>query len=1077
MPRKQSIHAPYDAPSEPDDTDSHRDATHPVRRCRCECVRMCDCRCTCVDHCLCVRPCEGSCGSRTARNLVVSIDGTSNQFGDNNTNVVELHGRMLVDASAEQLTYYNCGVGTYVPRRSKTLKYWRQRFDHIVDLAIAWNFETIVIKAYRWLCNEYRPGDKIFLFGFSRGAYQIRTLAGMVEKVGLVNAGNQELIPFAYEIYSQRLKGKENDEAPIMAPKFKETFSRDVKVHFAGAWDTVSSVGVLRQKPLPLTSSAEHICIFRHALALDERRVKFLPEYADGGSSHVFDPNGLGRKASMMVGNRSRSSGTKDSWLSDVSTQKSVKFEVPRVAKDTKEVWFAGSHSDIGGGLKNNLDLNLSSVPLLWMENEASAAGLRLRPRKSGGAWNWNDLRNDKTYESLTPAWWPLEFFSISRRSFKNAQDLTRVPHLGSGRIIAPCQRIHASVAFKKSEYHPRAKFRDPPGIPWGSFVGKDIDNGDFRWADEWKHLLELDLFDTAFTLEAIEKLKSLWDSDSRGVENNPKEERYWINRLSFIAHSGELAAHYIPTLVRECAVTEAELSSAVSFFRKLAEKRPRSFDADLAELLERRARVLDSLQRADEALKYCDEALTIRRKLLSGTRLRVTARKREKLAICLELVSTYHRALDRTETAMEATKESIFLRRDLADEYSDESHGDLQRSLNVISFLRCLKLLSDDLRALDRLPEALPVAQERVQVSRELAASEPEAFNATLGQSLCHLSFVFRDLGRYEDSCSAVGEAAELQSGLATGDRAMQADLATSLHHMAFSLRDVAQFAESLDAAQNAVGIRRTLAVSAKSDKANALVAHSLNGLSLALKALGRNEDAVASVQEAVSIQRRLIEKDDAKFKPGLPALLNTLSYHLYAIGQPENALTAIDEAITMQQQLNDTSTVNYNPNILDTRANVLCTLGRYEDALHTISEAQNANNCKEPTSEPAIYIRERSAVYLATRAKCLSGLGRHNEAFAASTDSVLVYRQIAGQAPYVISEVFSESVDSILGCLKEDEEEMNLMKEVVVLCRVLNKHCPGRFGGTFTVGSWSKPSTRLRTARCRTCPRHART
>jgi uncharacterized protein (DUF2235 family) len=55
-----------------------------------------------------------------------------------NTNVVELHSRVLVDPCAEQLTYYNCGIGTYVPNRRKTFKYWRQRIDNIVDLAIAW---------------------------------------------------------------------------------------------------------------------------------------------------------------------------------------------------------------------------------------------------------------------------------------------------------------------------------------------------------------------------------------------------------------------------------------------------------------------------------------------------------------------------------------------------------------------------------------------------------------------------------------------------------------------------------------------------------------------------------------------------------------------------------------------------------------------------------------------------------------------------------------------------------------------------------------------------------------------------
>jgi hypothetical protein len=76
--------------------------------------------------------------------------------------------------------------------------------------------------------------------------------------------------------------------------------------------------------------------------------------------------------------------------------------------------------------LKNNLNLNLSSVPLLWMENEAAAAGLRLKPRTAGGGWNWNDLRNDKKHESLSILWRPVEVLPITRLSFKNSTDMTR---------------------------------------------------------------------------------------------------------------------------------------------------------------------------------------------------------------------------------------------------------------------------------------------------------------------------------------------------------------------------------------------------------------------------------------------------------------------------------------------------------------------------------------------------------------------------------------------------------------------------------------------------------------------------
>lgn len=105
----------------------------------------------------------------------------------------------------------------------------------------------------------------------------------MIHTVGLIHKGNEEQIPFAYELYANhtpRTAATETVTPPTnLTQRFKTTFSRDnVRVHFLGAWDTVSSVGIVRDKSLPLTDSAEHICFFRHGLALDECRVKFLPE-------------------------------------------------------------------------------------------------------------------------------------------------------------------------------------------------------------------------------------------------------------------------------------------------------------------------------------------------------------------------------------------------------------------------------------------------------------------------------------------------------------------------------------------------------------------------------------------------------------------------------------------------------------------------------------------------------------------------------------------------------------------------------------------------------------------------------
>ncbi|KZP02700.1 hypothetical protein FIBSPDRAFT_969696 [Athelia psychrophila] len=122
-------------------------------------------------------------GKRKGRNLVICIDGTSNKFGTTNTNVIELYSQILKEKPNKQLTYYDSGIGTYATPSWKSWSYLKQVMDNKVDLMIAWNLEKVIIGAYRWLSNQYREGDKIFLFGFSRGAFQVRALAGMIETV------------------------------------------------------------------------------------------------------------------------------------------------------------------------------------------------------------------------------------------------------------------------------------------------------------------------------------------------------------------------------------------------------------------------------------------------------------------------------------------------------------------------------------------------------------------------------------------------------------------------------------------------------------------------------------------------------------------------------------------------------------------------------------------------------------------------------------------------------------------------------------------------------------------------------
>ncbi|OCH91825.1 hypothetical protein OBBRIDRAFT_871792, partial [Obba rivulosa] len=324
------------------------------------------------------------------KNLVVCIDGTSNQFGAKNTNVIELYRLVKKMPGDNQKTYYNSGIGTYAKPSWRSWSYRKQWIDHKIDLAIAWNFERIVLSAYRWLSDNYEEGDQIYLFGFSRGAYQVRALSAMIDKVGLIHKGNEEQNPL-YVHFSNFATGNALCTAETAPQRFKKTFSRNVRVHFVGVWDTVSSVGVVRHKVLPGTADGmNHVCIFRHALALDERRVKFLPEYVNQGLS-VGEPETSKDKVSEQVPGSSRP-------------------EFPGASQPqsphTKEVWFVGTHSDM-------------APPLRWMIYEAVAAGLKLDD------WTTDIKPPTEVHESLTGGWQLLEFLPLKQLTYED-KDSTR---------------------------------------------------------------------------------------------------------------------------------------------------------------------------------------------------------------------------------------------------------------------------------------------------------------------------------------------------------------------------------------------------------------------------------------------------------------------------------------------------------------------------------------------------------------------------------------------------------------------------------------------------------------------------
>jgi uncharacterized protein (DUF2235 family) len=298
------------------------------------------------------------------RNIVICCDGTGNQFGEQNSNVVKLY-KMLV-GNAEQITYYHPGVGTMGARNALTqiARWWTQ----VIGLAFGYGISDNVADAYQFLMRTFQPGDELYLFGFSRGAYTARSLCGMLHCVGLLTSGNEALIPYAVRL----IKGRPIDFA--VAADFKKTFSLECKPHFVGLWDTVSSVGwVYNAVHFPYTTAASNtdFRLVRHAVSIDERRA-------------FFRQNLFGQ-------------------LRDAQ-------------QDVQEVWFAGVHSDVGGSYPES-ESQLSHIALRWMVCEAELAGLLVDPdqkaRILGGRPPYvaPDPLTRNQHESLRGWWWIAELW------------------------------------------------------------------------------------------------------------------------------------------------------------------------------------------------------------------------------------------------------------------------------------------------------------------------------------------------------------------------------------------------------------------------------------------------------------------------------------------------------------------------------------------------------------------------------------------------------------------------------------------------------------------------------------------
>jgi uncharacterized protein (DUF2235 family) len=330
------------------------------------------------------------------RTLVVCLDGTGDQFDADNTNIVNFVSCLKKHAHEEQVTYYQSGIGTYGKGGKKS------GLSAALDMSVGSGLGVHVRDAYKFLMEHYHEGDKICLLGFSRGAYTVRCLAGMLHKVGLLPPSNMSQVEFAYNFYKD-----DTTRGFDMSSEFKKTFCTNVNVYFVGVWDCVASVGIVPRK-LPFskspTNSVRH---FRHAMALDEHRAKFkvahwqtsvvdsskadvhnetAEQTGGGGGGGFFKrfskkppiPAADAAVATNGASGQSKPSATSHRGGQKLARQTSLeaKFDAQNetrklaqmVPPDVKEVWFIGCHADIGGGSEPNTARHmLSRIPLRWM--------------------------------------------------------------------------------------------------------------------------------------------------------------------------------------------------------------------------------------------------------------------------------------------------------------------------------------------------------------------------------------------------------------------------------------------------------------------------------------------------------------------------------------------------------------------------------------------------------------------------------------------------------------------------------------------------------------------------------------
>ncbi|EOD79923.1 hypothetical protein D515_01056 [Grimontia indica] len=265
-------------------------------------------------------------GEASGEKLIVLFDGTWNDPQDQ-TNVFLMSQciKPTDDKGNRQRFFYDPGVGT-------------SPFTRFLGGTTGWGLTKNLMQGYGWLAKHYHQNEQIWIFGFSRGAYTARSLAGLIRKCGVLRTATPDLLEQAKTLYRNKALSPNSKECIA----FRKAYCDEPKVHFLGIWDTVGALGVpgtvLSERGIFKwhdTKLSRSVLNAFHAVALDEHRAAYDTAL----------------------------------WTLPVGSEET------RDPKKVEQRWFIGAHANVGGGYKND---ELKQIPFKWMAEKAQDKGLVL---------------------------------------------------------------------------------------------------------------------------------------------------------------------------------------------------------------------------------------------------------------------------------------------------------------------------------------------------------------------------------------------------------------------------------------------------------------------------------------------------------------------------------------------------------------------------------------------------------------------------------------------------------------------------------------------------------------------------